>query len=206
MGGNPIWVLLMEYGIWLCSCRPSSSGDGDGRHEGGAAEGGAVLLVVLPTNPSRGDGDRVRCGEREEAALWNCCLGLDPPVWSGGCCVFSGGVCLKDSANAVVNILEEIAKQGIKPLGLWRICNQSHPVRMTFGDCNRVRSLIESQCIQMIERGISMDSGFREELRVLMEKEVRVPVVFVKGKLMGEADEVLILEEGKLSFLLEGIP
>ncbi|RWR97938.1 Glutaredoxin domain-containing protein [Cinnamomum micranthum f. kanehirae] len=81
-------------------------------------------------------------------------------------------------------------------------------IRKTFEDCNRVRSLIESHCVQMIERDISMDSGFREELRVLMEKkEVRVPVVFVKGRLIGDADEVLKLEEeGKLSFLLEGIP
>ncbi|RWR94870.1 Glutaredoxin domain-containing protein [Cinnamomum micranthum f. kanehirae] len=79
-------------------------------------------------------------------------------------------------------------------------------IRKTFEDCNRVRSLIESHCIQMIERDISMDSGFREVLRVLMEKEVRVPVVFMKGRLIGDADEVLKLEEeGQLSFLLEGI-
>ncbi|RWR97875.1 hypothetical protein CKAN_02734300 [Cinnamomum micranthum f. kanehirae] len=84
---------------------------------------------------------------------------------------------------------------------------QSHLIRKTFEDCNRVRSLIESHCVHMTKRDISMDFGFREELRVLMEKEVRVPVVFVKGRLIGDADEVLKLEEeGKLSFLLEGIP
>ncbi|RWR88215.1 glutaredoxin domain-containing protein [Cinnamomum micranthum f. kanehirae] len=61
--------------------------------------------------------------------------------------------------------------------------------------------------VQMIKRDISMDFGFREELRVLMEKEVRVPVVFVKGRLIGDADKVLKLEkEGELSFLLKGIP
>ncbi|CAA6663732.1 unnamed protein product [Spirodela intermedia] len=55
---------------------------------------------------------------------------------------------------------------------------------------------------------ISMDSGFREELRLLMGKrEVRVPLLFVKGRLLGGAEEVLKLEEeGKLEKMLAGIP
>ncbi|XP_077230735.1 uncharacterized protein At3g28850-like [Tasmannia lanceolata] len=81
-------------------------------------------------------------------------------------------------------------------------------IRKTFEDCNSVRSTIESYNIRVIERDISMDSGFREELRVLMgQKEVRVPLVFVKGRLIGGTDLVLKLEEeGKLGKLFEGIP
>ncbi|KAJ0976719.1 hypothetical protein J5N97_012193 [Dioscorea zingiberensis] len=81
-------------------------------------------------------------------------------------------------------------------------------IRKTFEDCNAVRSAIEINEVQVIERDISMDSGYREELRELMgRKEVRVPVVFVKGRLIGGADEVLRLEEeGKLGLLLEGMP
>ncbi|KAF8407359.1 hypothetical protein HHK36_006487 [Tetracentron sinense] len=47
-----------------------------------------------------------------------------------------------------------------------------------------------------------------EELRMLMgKKEVRVPVVFVKGRLIGGADEVVQMEEeGKLGILFNGIP
>ncbi|CAO2832170.1 unnamed protein product [Amaranthus hypochondriacus] len=80
-------------------------------------------------------------------------------------------------------------------------------IRKTFEDCNVVRSVIESYHIRVIERDVSMDSGFKEELRKLMgTKEVKVPLVFVKGRLIGGADDVVKLdEEGKLEGLLEGI-
>ncbi|XP_030548545.1 uncharacterized protein LOC115753855 [Rhodamnia argentea] len=81
-------------------------------------------------------------------------------------------------------------------------------IRKTFEDCNAVRSAMESHCVQMQERDVSMDSGYKEELRKLTgSKEVKVPMVFVKGKLIGGADEVVKLEEeGKLGVLLDGIP
>ncbi|KAJ4705255.1 Glutaredoxin [Melia azedarach] len=81
-------------------------------------------------------------------------------------------------------------------------------IRKTFEDCNKVRSIIESHQIQMFERDISMDSGLKEELRGLMEtKEVKVPLLFVKGRLIGGVDEVMKLEEeGKLEILFDGIP
>ncbi|KAK9156763.1 hypothetical protein Scep_003337 [Stephania cephalantha] len=44
-------------------------------------------------------------------------------------------------------------------------------IRKTYEDCNRLRSLIESHDVYMIERDVSMDSGFREELRALMGGE-----------------------------------
>ncbi|KAK8492346.1 hypothetical protein V6N11_066157 [Hibiscus sabdariffa] len=81
-------------------------------------------------------------------------------------------------------------------------------IRKTFEECNTVRSIIESYHIQMSERDISMDSGFKEELRKLTgTKEVKVPLVFVKGRLVGGVEEIVKLEEeGKLEILLEGIP
>ncbi|KAK6139942.1 hypothetical protein DH2020_026318 [Rehmannia glutinosa] len=81
-------------------------------------------------------------------------------------------------------------------------------IRKTFEDCNVARSIIESHNVLMFERDISMDSGFKEEIRGLMgSKEVRVPLVFVKGRLIGGADEMVKLdEEGKLGILLDGIP
>lgn len=81
-------------------------------------------------------------------------------------------------------------------------------IRKTFEECNSARSVVESYGVQIIERDISMDSGFREELRSVMEKnEIRVPVLFIKGYLIGGADEVLKLEEdGKLELLLHGLP
>ncbi|XP_068340103.1 uncharacterized protein At3g28850-like [Pyrus communis] len=81
-------------------------------------------------------------------------------------------------------------------------------IRKTFEDCNNVRSIAESHLIHVLERDISMDSGFKEEIRGLMgTKEVKVPLVFVKGRLIGGADEVVKLEEeGKLGILFDGIP
>ncbi|KAF5750518.1 hypothetical protein HS088_TW03G00855 [Tripterygium wilfordii] len=80
-------------------------------------------------------------------------------------------------------------------------------IRKTFEDCNCARSIIESHQIQLYERDISMDSGFKEELRSLMgTKGVKVPLVFVKGRLIGGVDQVVKLEEeGKLGILFEGI-
>ncbi|CAJ1885418.1 unnamed protein product [Sphenostylis stenocarpa] len=81
-------------------------------------------------------------------------------------------------------------------------------IRKTFEDCNKVRSIVESYCVHVIERDVSMDSGFKEELRKLMgTKQVKVPIVFVKGRLVGGAEEVVKLEEeGKLGVLFQGIP
>ncbi|XP_051131726.1 uncharacterized protein At5g39865 [Andrographis paniculata] len=81
-------------------------------------------------------------------------------------------------------------------------------IRKTFEDCNIARSIIESQNVQMIERDVSMHSGYREELRALMNsKDVKVPLVFVKGRLIGGAEEMVKLDEGgKLGILFDGIP
>ncbi|KAK9153663.1 hypothetical protein Sjap_001143 [Stephania japonica] len=81
-------------------------------------------------------------------------------------------------------------------------------IRKTFEDCNAVRSIVESYHIQVVERDVSMHSGFREELRGLMgKKDARVPLVFVKGRLIGGADEVVKMEEeGQLGMILRGIP
>ncbi|GMI71056.1 hypothetical protein like AT5G03870 [Hibiscus trionum] len=81
-------------------------------------------------------------------------------------------------------------------------------IRKTFEECNTVRSMVESYNIQMSERDVSMDSGFKEELRKLTgRKEVKVPLVFVKGRLIGGVEEIVKLEEeGKLEILFEGIP
>ncbi|ERN16537.1 hypothetical protein AMTRI_Chr11g96420 [Amborella trichopoda] len=81
-------------------------------------------------------------------------------------------------------------------------------IRKTFEDCNRVRSATEAFDVRLIERDISMDSGFREELRGLMGgKTANVPMLFVKGRLIGSVDEVVSMEEEeKLGFLFRGLP
>uniref|UniRef100_A0A0D9W4N7 Glutaredoxin domain-containing protein n=1 Tax=Leersia perrieri TaxID=77586 RepID=A0A0D9W4N7_9ORYZ len=83
-------------------------------------------------------------------------------------------------------------------------------IRRTFEECNAVRAAIEAHDVKVIERDVSMDSGYREELRLLLGgggKGVRVPAVFVRGRHVGGAAEVSKLEEeGKLKALLQGLP
>lgn len=84
-------------------------------------------------------------------------------------------------------------------------------VRKTFEACNEVRAAIEGFGVVICERDVWMDNGFREELKELMKgKEtegVVPPRVFVKGRYIGGAEEVLkVAEEGLLGKLLEGLP
>ncbi|KAA8525082.1 hypothetical protein F0562_007054 [Nyssa sinensis] len=84
-------------------------------------------------------------------------------------------------------------------------------VRKTFEACNIVRAAIAGLGVLVCERDISMDRGFKEELRELMKDKESTqlvpPRVFVKGRYMGGAEEVMrIVEEGCLGELLEGLP
>ncbi|KAG8374520.1 hypothetical protein BUALT_Bualt10G0003500 [Buddleja alternifolia] len=85
-------------------------------------------------------------------------------------------------------------------------------VRKTFDDCNCVRSAIQGLGIMVCERDISMDKGFRDELRELMKgkggNELMIPPrLFVKGRYIGGVDEVMkIVEEGYIGELLQGLP
>ncbi|KAM0900848.1 hypothetical protein ACQ4PT_020372 [Festuca glaucescens] len=81
-------------------------------------------------------------------------------------------------------------------------------IRKTFEECNAVRAAIEAHDVKLIERDVSMDSGYREELRLLLGgRDLRVPAVFVRGKHVGGAAEVTKMEdEGKLKALLQGLP
>lgn len=82
-------------------------------------------------------------------------------------------------------------------------------IRKTYEDCNFVRSVLESYNVCVAERDVSMDLGLREELRKLMggSREAKMPVLFVKGRMVGGAEEVLKLEEErKMEVLMEGVP
>ncbi|CAA7059317.1 unnamed protein product [Microthlaspi erraticum] len=82
-------------------------------------------------------------------------------------------------------------------------------VRRTFEACNAVRAAIESYGVVICERDVSMDKGFREELKSLMagDSAAALPRVFVKGKYIGGAEEVMeLVEDGMLGDLLIGIP
>ncbi|KAJ7952212.1 Glutaredoxin [Quillaja saponaria] len=84
-------------------------------------------------------------------------------------------------------------------------------VRKTFEACTAVRAAFDGSGVLVCERDVSMDRGFKQELRELMkgkDGEATVPPrVFVKGRYVGGAEEVLrIVEEGWLGELLYGLP
>lgn len=80
-------------------------------------------------------------------------------------------------------------------------------IRKTFEDCSTIRFLLESFRILYLERDVSMHMKFREELWKIMEGKIVPPRLFIRGRLIGGADEVVRLhEQGQLRKLLEGIP
>ncbi|KAL3649694.1 hypothetical protein CASFOL_006097 [Castilleja foliolosa] len=80
-------------------------------------------------------------------------------------------------------------------------------IRKTFEDCQKMRSLLENLRVLFVERDISMHSEFKEEMWRVLGRKIVPPRLFIKGRYIGGADEVLGLhEQGKLKPLIEGIP
>ncbi|KAL6141625.1 hypothetical protein ACLB2K_059913 [Fragaria x ananassa] len=80
-------------------------------------------------------------------------------------------------------------------------------IRKTFEDCKAIRFLLESFKVTVQERDVSMHIEFREELWKMFDTKVIPPRLFIKGRYIGGAAEVVVLhEQGKLKKLLEGIP
>ncbi|XP_027934497.1 uncharacterized protein At5g39865 [Vigna unguiculata] len=80
-------------------------------------------------------------------------------------------------------------------------------IRKTFQDCNTVRFLLRSFKIIYHERDVSMHLEYREELWKILGGKVIPPRLFIKGRYIGGADEVVGLHEmGWLGKLLEGTP
>ncbi|KAK9283844.1 hypothetical protein L1049_012098 [Liquidambar formosana] len=80
-------------------------------------------------------------------------------------------------------------------------------IRKTFEDCNSIRFLLESFRVLFFERDVSMHSEFREELWRILDGKAVPPRLFIKGRYIGRAEEVLVLhEQGRFRPLFEGIP
>ncbi|KAL6129605.1 hypothetical protein ACLB2K_072955 [Fragaria x ananassa] len=80
-------------------------------------------------------------------------------------------------------------------------------IRKTFDDCNSIRFLLESFRVAYFERDVSMHMEFRQELCSILGCNSVPPKLFIKGRYIGGAEEVLALhEQGKLRPLLAGVP
>ncbi|XP_074569454.1 uncharacterized protein LOC141826099 [Curcuma longa] len=79
-------------------------------------------------------------------------------------------------------------------------------IRKTFEDCSGVRFLLQSLKIRFFERDVSMHLAFRKELWAALEGRAIPPRLFIQGRYIGGADEVLGLhEQGRLLPLLQGV-
>ena len=80
-------------------------------------------------------------------------------------------------------------------------------IRKTFQDCNTIRFLLRSFKIIYHEKDVSLHLEYREELWRILGGKVIPPKLFIKGRYIGGADEVVGLHEmGWLGKLLDGTP
>lgn len=81
-------------------------------------------------------------------------------------------------------------------------------IRKTYEDCCTVRMILKGFRVLVYERDISMDSAYRTELQgVFKGKGFSLPQLFIRGKLVGGADEIKQLHEvGELAKLMKGFP
>ncbi|KAL8215184.1 hypothetical protein R6Q57_004633 [Mikania cordata] len=89
-------------------------------------------------------------------------------------------------------------------------------VRSTFEACRTVRSILQGFRVSVDERDLLMDSSFADEIRKIMaqigqggsdNKRVSLPKVFIGGRYIGGADEVVELHEiGELKKFVSGLP
>ncbi|KAI3667777.1 hypothetical protein L6452_42846 [Arctium lappa] len=90
-------------------------------------------------------------------------------------------------------------------------------VRSTFEACRTVRSILQGFRVPIDERDLTMDASFFDEIRKIMAQigqsgevrnaRVELPRVFIGGRYIGGAEEVVELHEiGELKKLVEGLP
>ncbi|KAL4576698.1 hypothetical protein LXL04_012796 [Taraxacum kok-saghyz] len=80
-------------------------------------------------------------------------------------------------------------------------------IRKTFEDCSSIRFLLESFRVLYEERDLSMHLDFRDELWRILGGKVTPPRLFISGRYIGGAEEVLRLhEQGKFRPLLAETP
>ncbi|KAK2403787.1 Glutaredoxin family protein [Trifolium repens] len=80
-------------------------------------------------------------------------------------------------------------------------------IRKTFEDCTKIRFLLQSFKVLYLERDISMHREYKDELWSILGEKIVPPRLFIKGRYIGAAEEVLSLhEQGKLKKILEGVP
>lgn len=112
---------------------------------------------------------------------------------------------MEESTNPLLEFSEKFPPGGSESVILYTTSLRG--IRKTFEDCQRVRFLLENFRVLYFERDVSMHTEYRDELWRILEGKVVPPRLFIKGRYIGAAEEILALhEQGKFKPLLEGIP
>ncbi|XP_057523839.1 uncharacterized protein At5g39865-like [Amaranthus tricolor] len=117
----------------------------------------------------------------------------------------------KDTENDLEGTQELLTfKEMCPPGGIDRVVlytTSLRGIRKTFEDCQAIKFLLDSFRVLYHERDVSMHLLYRDELWKVLGGRVLPPRLFIKGRYIGGADEVVMLNEvGMLKKLLQGMP
>lgn len=111
--------------------------------------------------------------------------------------------CIKEHPS--LTDFEEICPPGSGSNSIILYTTSLRGIRKTFQDCNTIRFLLRSFKVIYHERDVSLHLEYREELWKILGGRLIPPKLFIKGRYIGGADEVVGLHEmGWLGKFLEG--
>lgn len=114
-------------------------------------------------------------------------------------------IILKDMDNPLLDFDQICPPGGNNSLVLYTTGVNTN--QQAFKDCLRIQLLLKSLNVLYQERNVSIHWDYKEELWRMLGRRVALPRLFIKGRYIGGADEVLQLhEQGKFQPLLTGIP
>ncbi|XP_023760689.1 receptor-like protein kinase HERK 1 [Lactuca sativa] len=114
-------------------------------------------------------------------------------------------IILKELHNPLLDFQKVCPPGGSDSLILYTTRDNTN--QQSFKDCLRIRFLLKDFNILYQERDVSIHWDYKEELWRMLGRQVALPILFIKGRYIGGAEEVLQLhEQGKFQPLLAEIP
>ncbi|KAI3723822.1 hypothetical protein L2E82_35581 [Cichorium intybus] len=112
---------------------------------------------------------------------------------------------LKETYNPLLDFEKICPPGGSNSLILYTSGAKSMP--KTYEDCLSILSLLKGFMVSYQERDVSVHMDFKNELWQILGTQVPLPRLFIKGRYIGGAKEVLQLhEQGRFQPLLAGLP
>ena len=78
-------------------------------------------------------------------------------------------------------------------------------IRETYNNCKKVKSIFEAHRCRVFEKDIALNKHYISELGKRLEGEVTIPVVFINGEVVGDAEMIVEMNDsGELKKLIVG--